>query len=170
MRNGFTLLKVGLGLSKNIKNLLFEIFHCVFMWLPFMMTLFLDHLFPSSKLEASFVMWGSASWIRCSDPAIYPPLSRLVYLHRSVHEGQKISHEDRTPCSECNKDFYNKYTLEKHVREIHLKLKRFKCELCSNAFVRQNHLNVHIRKKHSKVENGKMKKVKKNVSKKTKEF
>ena len=27
MRNGFTLLKVGLGLSKNIKNLLFKIFH-----------------------------------------------------------------------------------------------------------------------------------------------
>ena len=32
---------------------------------------YLDHLYPTSELQASFVMWGTASWIRGSDLAIY---------------------------------------------------------------------------------------------------
>ena len=36
----------------------------------FFIFLLVSHLRLSQKLQASFVMWGSASWIRGSDPAI----------------------------------------------------------------------------------------------------
>jgi uncharacterized Zn-finger protein len=53
---------------------------------------------------------------------------------------------------QCGKDFYNKWTLKKHVREVHLKLKKWKCDICDEAFVRNNHLQKHLEKVHRKAE------------------
>ena len=39
-----------------------------------------DYFYLTSELQASFVMWGSASWIRGSDPAVWPLCQETVTI------------------------------------------------------------------------------------------
>lgn len=48
------------------------------------------------------------------------------------------------PCKQCFKIFQNKCDLERHVSNIHLKLKPFACDRCDRSFGLRGNLKKHI--------------------------
>ena len=61
-------------------------------------------------------------------------------------------HNKRRLCTECDKSFADKRTLEVHRETIHLGIKKFKCEQCSFASGREPSLKTHIQIVHDKIE------------------
>lgn len=57
------------------------------------------------------------------------------------------------PCyhSNCDKVYLSKYSLRRHIKSFHLKIKPFVCPICSKAFIAnpllQEHLLVHTGEK-----------------------
>lgn len=48
------------------------------------------------------------------------------------------------PCNQCFKTFKNKCDLDRHVSNIHLKLKPYSCDRCSRSFGLRGNLKKHI--------------------------
>ena len=46
-------------------------------------------------------------------------------------------------------DYYTKWNLQQHIKEVHLKLKPFACNKCEQAFTRNHDLKRHTSKRHS---------------------
>lgn len=69
--------------------------------------------------------------------------SSNLTLHLARHKNEK-----KWKCSECDYETVAKYHLDKHFRNIHLKLKPHKCEYCSKRFPGTDGLQDHIRRIH----------------------
>ena len=63
----------------------------------------------------------------------------------------KITHEgsQKTPCLKCDKIFVCIGTLNKHMKEMHEKM-RFQCDICNKTFCSINSLKIHFKKSHEK--------------------
>ena len=46
-------------------------------------------------------------------------------------------------CEHCNKMFSNRSNLNKHIKDIHLMLRRFSCNWCGKKFKQHVHLKMH---------------------------
>ena len=58
--------------------------------------------------------------------------------------------ENRFSCDQCSKIFPTNFTRERHVTEIHGKVKSvYFCELCDSRFTSERNLNKHIKNGHS---------------------
>lgn len=64
------------------------------------------------------------------------------YMH-SVFASKDKSQYSKAVCDYCNKEMLKK-SLQSHIRERHLKLRRFKCETCLRSFKRHYQLADHI--------------------------
>lgn len=64
------------------------------------------------------------------------------YMH-SVFACTDKSQYSKAICDYCNKEMLKK-SLQSHIRERHLKLKKFKCEICSRSFNRHYQLVDHV--------------------------
>lgn len=64
------------------------------------------------------------------------------YMH-SVFACTDNSQYSKAICDYCNKEMLKK-SLQSHIRERHLKLKRFKCDICSRSFSRHYQLVDHV--------------------------
>ena len=51
---------------------------------------------------------------------------------------------ERPMCSICNRSFYNKSFLRRHVLEQHEKDPRLQCKTCNHFFLRKDNLEAHI--------------------------
>lgn len=61
----------------------------------------------------------------------------------SVFATNDMSHYSKAICDYCNKEMLKK-SLQSHIRERHLKLKRFNCEICKISFSRHYQLVNHV--------------------------
>lgn len=52
-------------------------------------------------------------------------------------------------CIECGYTFKYKSLLQKHVKEVHQRIKDFQCDYCNYAASRLSHLNTHLNLVHS---------------------
>jgi KRAB domain-containing zinc finger protein len=72
-----------------------------------------------------------------------------MHYHMKKHEG-KQSYE----CKSCDKKFYQKYSLDEHVKLTHSKepLVEIKCPFdnCSQTFLKKEHCRIHIARNHIK--------------------
>ena len=63
--------------------------------------------------------------------------------------------EKKVVCSECGKGCGNKYSLEKHMMNVHLKLRPYKCRYgCDIAYNDSSNRNCHEKKKHGGIFKG----------------
>ncbi|KAJ8905578.1 hypothetical protein NDN08_002085 [Rhodosorus marinus] len=51
-------------------------------------------------------------------------------------------------CPICEKVFFRKYEMMRHVRATHLGMRPFHCDRCSSSFSRKAHLQLHLLKIH----------------------
>ncbi len=58
--------------------------------------------------------------------------------------GRRSGGNGTHPCNQCFKVFKNKCDLERHVSNIHLKLKPYSCERCNRSFGLRGNLKKHI--------------------------
>ena len=49
----------------------------------------------------------------------------------------------KCPYNSCNKVYYTKFNLRRHINSYHLELKNFKCDICSKSFVSKQNLKDH---------------------------
>lgn len=54
----------------------------------------------------------------------------------------------RTKCETCGKHFADASCMKKHVRTVHLKIKRFHCKMCEKMFAEKSNLSKHYIAKH----------------------
>mmetsp|Transcript_36888 Transcript_36888/g.147329 ORF Transcript_36888/g.147329 Transcript_36888/m.147329 type:complete len:212 (-) Transcript_36888:326-961(-) len=52
-------------------------------------------------------------------------------------------------CPMCQKVFFRKYEMMRHLKATHLQMKPFHCDLCSSSFSRKAHLKLHMIKIHN---------------------
>mmetsp|Transcript_26022 Transcript_26022/g.102268 ORF Transcript_26022/g.102268 Transcript_26022/m.102268 type:complete len:160 (-) Transcript_26022:1109-1588(-) len=64
--------------------------------------------------------------------------------HKCVHEKVK-----RHKCTMCDKSFFFKKDLPKHVMAVHQKLKPYQCPTCDRAFAKKEHMQRHVKALHS---------------------
>ncbi|CRK96691.1 CLUMA_CG009890, isoform A [Clunio marinus] len=66
-------------------------------------------------------------------------------VHLKTHLPKKYRIAFYCDIKECNKFYYNKKTLERHMQSVHLKLPNFKCPLCDKTFslkfIMSRHMN-----------------------------
>merc|ERR1712150_174099 len=51
-------------------------------------------------------------------------------------------------CFECDKTFMKKYSLQRHIKSIHLNIKDIKCQVCHYATSDKSSLDQHIERNH----------------------
>ena len=47
-------------------------------------------------------------------------------------------------CPDCHRSFKETFTLRRHIREVHLKLKKHTCPVCGNSFARASAMKQHL--------------------------
>ena len=73
-----------------------------------------------------------------------------VYSLNPVSVSDRSGHQTygRRVCPHC----HNKYArLDVHIRNVHLKMKRFRCQFCEKRFGQSGHRLVHMRNVHKEV-------------------
>ena len=58
--------------------------------------------------------------------------------------------EKKYSCPHCDLVFSRKDTVNRHIRDVHLKIRNYKCELCDLEFAQSTHLNRHVSSVHMK--------------------
>ena len=51
-------------------------------------------------------------------------------------------------CPDCGKVMSHRASLQRHINDVHLKLKPWKCQLCSTTFTRKRNLVNHVKMLH----------------------
>lgn len=62
----------------------------------------------------------------------------------------EMTSSELLPCPKCPQQFTRRSNLNKHLRSIHDRERRFQCMLCSRRFKRRDHLVKHVRSVHEK--------------------
>ena len=82
------------------------------------------------------------------------PLWWVLHLERtSCGTGKKA--EANIPCPQCTKMFTLPNTVEKHIRQVHLKIKNMMCHFCDYKTYSRFNLNLHVTKMHEGKKMGK---------------
>ena len=68
---------------------------------------------------------------------------------RSKHDGP--GKKKSLQCDQCEKAFYDAYTLKRHVTTVHEGLRPFACPCCSQTFPIKKNLHRHIKTKHAEM-------------------
>ena len=56
----------------------------------------------------------------------------------------KIFSDEEVKCPFCNRVVKRRILLNAHIREVHIRDKKFKCVYCKKTFVRKYHLKRHL--------------------------
>ncbi len=56
--------------------------------------------------------------------------------------------KSKIKCKTCLKYYSTKYHLQRHIEDIHLKIKKFVCEFCYKKFFTTYRLKIHLRTEH----------------------
>ena len=68
---------------------------------------------------------------------------------KSGHLKQQVQRQKKSvKCSECDKFFSRKDSLQQHVTSVHKQEKRFKCTECKKTFCKKGSLTLHITSVH----------------------
>ena len=59
-----------------------------------------------------------------------------------------VENKNDSTCRICSKVFYNKQTMDRHYKDVHLMLKNFKCPYCYKRFAQKTDLKRHINTMH----------------------
>ena len=83
------------------------------------------------------------------------PLKMKLFQHKKkvhlnnlkikVRQNTRENSKAGSKCNSCGKYFPCKYTLNRHINSVHLKLKPYKCDNCDISFSRNDTLQGHIR-------------------------
>ena len=77
---------------------------------------------------------------------INPRFKSLMEFDLFTSHFQYFLGGERPMCSVCNRSFYNKSFLRRHVLEQHEKDPRLQCKTCNHFFLRKDNLEAHILK------------------------
>ena len=91
----------------------------------------------------SFLIYQAAKY-KCDICKI--PFSTLKHLktHHLLHDNVRYN------CVKCEKNFYDKSTLNKHIQSVHGKI-RYNCDKCGKSFSSKQYLNTHIQSVHQNI-------------------
>ena len=71
-----------------------------------------------------------------------------LFLHRDEKHEKIESREVKFSCEHCDKSFTSLSNVQRHVKEVHFRNKRYKCKLCSASFYKSAALGSHVANTH----------------------
>ena len=84
---------------------------------------------------------------RLSNPYTCVVCQKSLACDRNMARHMRIHRKERPyscPQAQCEKHFYTKDSMEKHVRTVHQKLREFPCNICDKSFSDNYKLNRHV--------------------------
>lgn len=69
---------------------------------------------------------------------------KLKHYQKGLSNGRRTSVNSTIKCKSCDKLFFSGYNLERHVQNVHLRLRPFQCTKCDKSFKQGSILKKHM--------------------------